>query len=288
MNPATRHPLFRRIFPGFPNLPDIPGTGWIGPDDAEPLHEPHSPARTRFPRLFFNLPCLIMCSVLSLAKLEAESIPALSTPIADGDFEAAAKTLSAAPWTMEQAWRESPEDGLRRATVRLGWAPDAIWVLADLPDDHIESQSTAHRQPMWELGDVFEIFIGRSRSPLYLELHASPNNHRLHLRWTTEDMALVRSKKKQADDLQQDPADFQSWVRRMASGKGWQVLARLPASLWPDARAFRAGQKFALSFSRYDCGPGGQPKILSSTSPHRELNFHRRHEWRTAALTPAR
>jgi hypothetical protein len=202
----------------------------------------------------------------------------------DGDFAAAREALVASPWTLEQAWRESPQDGLRQGVVRFGWTTEALWVLADLPDDHIESRSTSHRQPMWELGDVFEIFIARHRSPLYLELHITPNNHRLHLRWIDKDFARVRAKKKTVDDFQQDPDAFQSWVRRSPSTKRWQVLARLPASLWPDDRPFRAGQKLALSFSRYDCGPSEKTQILSSTSPHRELNYHRRHEWRTVVL----
>mgnify|MGYP002629400273 FL=1 len=234
------------------------------------------------------LSCLFVCTALNLAHPGATNIPPLSESITGGDFASAARALSAAPWTMEQTWRQTPQEGLLRGTVRFGWTPDALWVLADLPDDHIESRSTAHRQPMWELGDVFEIFIARRRSPLYLELHITPNNHRLHLRWTAKDFGRVRGKKNTVDDFQQDPDAFQSWVRRSPGAKGWQVLARLPASLWPDARPFRAGQQLALSFSRYDCGPGGKPQILSSTSPHRELSYHRRHEWRTAVLSPAR
>jgi hypothetical protein len=226
-------------------------------------------------------------------------MPALleATPVAEasrlgffsgGDFAAARKELTRPAWTLAQAWRASPQNELRSGRVRFGWTPEALWALADLPDDHTESRSTAHRQRMWELGDVFEIFIARRRSPLYLELHITPNNHRLHLRWTAKDFGRVRGKKKTVDDFQQDPDAFQSWIRRSPGAKGWQVLARLPASLWPDDRPFRAGQKLALSFSRYDCGPSGKPQILSSTSPHRELNYHRRHEWRTVVLAPAR
>jgi len=73
---------------------------------------------------------------------------------------------------------------------------------ADLPDDHVESRSIAYRQPMWKLGDVFEIFIARRRSPLCPELHITPNNHRRHLRWTVKDFGLVRDKKKTVDDYE--------------------------------------------------------------------------------------
>jgi hypothetical protein len=247
------------------------------------------PSITTDPRVAWR--CLVTAVFLTMTTF-LEATPVTEVPRLEsfpgGDFSSAARAMSAASWTMEQTWRASPQDGLRRGTVRFGWTPDALWILADLPDDHVESRSTAHRQRMWELGDVFEIFMARRFSPLYLELHVTPNNHRLHLRWTKKDFAQMRAKKKTLDDFQQDPAAFESWVRRSPQAKGWQVLARLPASLWPDARPFRAGQKLALSFGRYDCGPGGNPKILSSTSPHRELSYHRRHEWRTVVLAPAR
>jgi hypothetical protein len=52
----------------------------------------------------------------------------------------------------------------------------------------------------------------------------------------------------------------------------------------PNGQTFEAGQILELSFSRYDAGPEGTPDILSSTSPHRELSYHRRHEWREVVL----
>lgn len=203
-----------------------------------------------------------------------------------GDFAAADRELTGGGWTLHQAWRASPQRGLRRGTVRFGWTPEALWVLAHLPDDHVESRSTEHNQPMWELGDVFEIFVARHRSPLYLELHTTPNNHRLHLCWTGREVSLVRTKQRPLEDFVQDPPIFQSWIRGAAPDQEWSLLVRLPASLWPDGLAFRAGQQLRLSFSRYDSGPGGKPQILSSTSPHRELDYHRRREWRTVTLAP--
>lgn len=203
-----------------------------------------------------------------------------------GDFAAAVREITGGPWTMEQAWRATPENKLRPGTVRFGWQPDALWVLADLNDEHITSRSTTHNQDMWALGDVFEIFVARRGSPRYFELHVTPNNHRLHLRWTGRDFAKVGKKLKTVADFHADPDAFQSWVRRSPDGSGWQVLARIPAAIFPGGKAFRAGQRFAFSFSRYDAGPEETPKVLSSTSPHRKLNYHRRHEWRTIILRP--
>ncbi len=202
-----------------------------------------------------------------------------------GDFTAARREITGGPWSLGQAWRVAPEKEFRSGMVRFGWRPDALWVLADLCDNHITTRSTGHNQRMWTLGDVFEIFIARARSPFYLELHVTPKNHRLHLRWTNRDFQQVRRKSAPLHDFTAPPGAFDSWVRRTPGGRGWQALVRLPAGLWPDARPFRPGQKLRASFSRYDAGPSGGRTVLSSTSPHRKPAYHRRHEWRTIVLT---
>jgi len=168
--------------------------------------------------------------------------------------------------------------------VRFGWQPDALWVLADLDDDFITSRSTDHDQDMWLLGDVFEIFIARKDEPFYLELHVTPHNHRLHLIWPADVMEKIQSKVATLDDFRRPHSAFDSWVQKPEGECKWQVLARIPASILPNGQTFEAGQILELSFSRYDSGPEGTPDILSSTSPHRELSYHRRHEWREVIL----
>lgn len=244
---------------------------------------PHSTIR----RLgFIALLFLVMSAIAEAA--DESAAPRLNSAPA-GDFAAAAREITGGPWTMGQAWRSTPENELRPGTVRFGWTSDDLWILADLTDKHVASRSTGHNQDMWTLGDVFEIFIARRGSPRYLELHVTPNNHRLHLRWTRRDFDKVRNNQKKVSDFRDDPNAFESWVRRGPDGSGWQVLARIPATIFPGGKAFRTRQRFAFSFSRYDAGSEEEtPKILSSTSPHRKLSYHRRHEWRTVVLTPAR
>jgi hypothetical protein len=208
--------------------------------------------------------------------------------VVSGDFSSAGEVLFFEAWTMGQAWRDDVQEGFRPATVRLGWQPEALWVLADLADDHIVSDSTDHNQDLWTLGDVFEVFIARRDSPWYLELHVTPHNHRLHLRWTEEDFAGIRAKEKTLDDFRADPGAFESWARQSPDGKGWQVLMRIPASILPGGENFSAGGGLDMSFSRYDVGAEGTPVILSSTSPHTRLDYHRRSEWRSVELVAGR
>ena len=94
----------------------------------------------------------------------------------------------------------------------------------------------------------------------------------------------IQSKLATLDDFRRPPSAFDSWVLQSPGQHQWQVLARIPASILPDGESFSAGEKLELSFSRYDAGPDGTPDVLSSTSLHRELSFHRRHEWREVVL----
>lgn len=205
-------------------------------------------------------------------------------PVHMGDWESATKALRSAPWILGQAWRKAPQDDFRPGAVHLGWHPDALWVLANLTDDHIASRSTRHNQDMWTLGDVFEVFLARRGSPHYLELHVTPNNHRLHLRWTAEGFAAAASGRKEVAEFHADAQAFDSRVERAGDGTCWRILTRIPAEIVPGGAPWRPGEQLDLSFSRYDAGSGTEADILSSTSPHAEPNYHRRAEWRTAVL----
>ncbi len=194
-----------------------------------------------------------------------------------GDFQAAALAVTGGPWIMQQAWLRKPDKAFRPALVRFAWEPDALWVLADLSDDFVTARSTGHSQKLWMLGDVFEIFVARNRTPFYLELHVNPKGHKLHLRFSPE---IVRKMKAGEHVFKKAQASVSDFDGRVKKGKGgWQVLARVPAAILPNGKPFRPGQKLDISFSRYDAGPKGTPEILSSTSPHKALSYHRRHEW---------
>jgi hypothetical protein len=190
-----------------------------------------------------------------------------------------------APWRMQQAWLEREEENFRAGSVSLAWQPDALWVFALLPDDAIFSASTADGQELWTLGDVFEIFLRRADSEEYLELHVSPNGHQLHLRWPAGGLEQVRNQKATLADFMADPRAFSAEVIKLPKAEGWTVLAKIPTSIVPGEEAtFTHGQELVTSFSRYDGNHNGQNPILSSTSPHQELSFHRQQEWRGLTL----
>jgi hypothetical protein len=211
----------------------------------------------RFPSLF--VPALPSLESWGWEKLEAALV--------------AAPTLH-----LGQAWQPSPEGTFRPGAVRLGWHETGIVVAASLEDERVFTRATADNQRLWELGDVFEMFFRNAVREDYLELHAAPGDKRLQLHFPSrETVAGLRAGIGRLDDfLVREPLfDFRT---RMTSN-GWALVAQIPGpALGFDVSSLKGEAVFA-SFSRYDYASDGSPPILSSTSPHAQLDFHRQEEW---------
>lgn len=219
-----------------------------------------------------------------LAAKPCQRLP--SGMLAEGDFDTAVRLLGPGDLDLGQSWRSHPETRFCSGRVCLGWEPQALWVLGRLADDAVHTRSTDHGQNMWELGDVFEIFVGPSGESRYLELHVTPSNHRLHLEWTANGFRDFREEREPLDAFRQRPGQFDSWVRQNQLQAEWLALVRIPAGLITGGGPMAAGRRLKVSFSRYDASPE-YPPVLSSTSRHQELDFHRRHEWSHIFLAPA-
>jgi hypothetical protein len=112
----------------------------------------------------------------------------------------------------------------------------------------------------------------------YLELHVTPNNHRLQLRFPSP-----RAFREECSDetferfLLPDPV-FQSWSCQQTDG--WMVHARVPVDLVAGRPGLLSGQQWRFSFCRYDYDEVPGEPVLSSTSGYAELDFHRIEDWR--------
>ncbi|PTX92979.1 hypothetical protein DB345_15170 [Spartobacteria bacterium LR76] len=148
----------------------------------------------------------------------------------------------------------------------LGWNEGHLLVAASLQDNDLVSEASRDFQHLWKLGDVFEIFLRGQDEPYYLELHVSPNGHRLQLQIPDS----VTPRPAIGECLVDDESlfDFQT---RHTDGL-WEIIAVIPCA------AATAGGRARVSLSRYDAGPDRAP-VLSSTSRHAEVNFHRQCEW---------
>jgi hypothetical protein len=200
------------------------------------------------------------------ANIFCPCIPEKSLP--QGDAISDSLALSA-PVLMQQGWLDAPQADFLVAEIRVGWTPSRLVVLAQIPDRDIFTQATGPNQRTWELGDVFEIFLKPDDRSHYVELHVTPPNFRLQLQ--------IESPGKPATPL--DDGVFSSRVKIDTANQKWTVYAEVPSSLVSGQEQIEAGESWLFSFSRYDASRDGRPPILSSTSPHQAINFHRIHEW---------
>lgn len=183
---------------------------------------------------------------------------------------------SASPVLLDTSW--PPGSPRAKTVVRVAWNPAELLVRAEMEDEDVTTLATADSQHFWELGDVFEIFLEAEGAGFYTEMHVAPGNHRLHLRLGHDDYEAMKRKARTPSDLMVRPPGFES--RFAITSSGWTAEARIPAALVDPKGRITAESQWQASFCRYDAWSDGRPPVLSSTSPHEQLNFHRRHEWR--------
>jgi len=212
------------------------------------------------------------------------NVPSLES-FEKSDWEAINAAFQDAPsLALGQAWLEKPEENFRHGTVQTGWHADAIVILAKLNDDVIFTKASGDNQHLWTLGDVFEIFIKDASREEYLELHIAPNGHRLQLRFPSgETIKQVRNRELKLEDCMVDQPLF-DFSARIVPG-GWEVWARIPVASLGSPAESAGGMSVFASFSRYDYADEKAPAVLSSTSAHTELNYHRQQEWKKLTFT---
>ena len=174
---------------------------------------------------------------------------------------------SAALFTLGQFWNPVPEPELRPTKTLVWWRDNSLFVEAELTDDDVFNTATAHNQRTWETGDVFEIFARREDSTEYVEVHVTPGNIKLHLKFLDFDQT---NRIESIDEVAADPGEIESSAE--ITPTGWKASARVPLPASP-------GELVRVSLCRYDASRGSEKLVLSSTSPHTELRFHQPCEW---------
>jgi hypothetical protein len=193
---------------------------------------------------------------------------------------AALRDAQACP--LRQAWFPQPQEAFRPANVRTGWTDSDLIVLAELEDGDIFNPITELNAMAFQHGDVFEMFLRPTEQAAYCEFHVSPRNQKLQLRFPS--LQAFRTPRV-------DPGIPPAWItydRQITSQvrieperNRWSVLATIPVNMVADSGRVSPGSRWLFSFSRYDYTQGHATPVLSSTSPHREVNFHRQEEWGT-------
>jgi len=188
----------------------------------------------------------------------------------------------AASCALKQTWLPAPEPVFRPAQVRTGWRPEALYVLADLEDADIFNPETRFNEPSFMVGDVFEMFLRPQEQDPYFEFHVTPRNQTFQLRIPRENalQSLPPGVWLPAEWMVRQPV-IESRVCLPAGQEQWRVLAVIPFASVVERGTVEPGACWRFSFSRYDYTRGAAGPVLSSSSPHRKLSFHRQQEWGT-------
>lgn len=179
--------------------------------------------------------------------------------------------------SLGQGWLAEQESAFRPAEVRLVNRGGALEILAVMIDDHVGNAVRGFNEKTWLNGDVFEIFL-QPQPRLYFELHVTPENQRLFLRWRPADEVASATKVHSFEEAlihEQDFIESRTWVE----AGGWAVWARVAWAKVGISDEAEAG--FKAAFTRYDYGPDLSGPVLSGTPRFPRPNFHDRLHWHT-------
>jgi len=175
-------------------------------------------------------------------------------------------------WPFGQPWLVQTEPAFAPGQVTLGLSENELVVRAELHDVHVTQDVFPFNFPAFMQSDTFEIFLGPADEKAYYELHVTPSNSLLQLRFDGEGKAQTMEERLVAEPL--------FYSETSLTPEGWSVVARIPlGGLFPTTHL-----EWLLSFGRYDYTPGQPKPVISSTSPHAICNFHRKEEWRRVRL----
>lgn len=184
---------------------------------------------------------------------------------------------------LRQAWtRPAASWPARAGWFRIRWLPQGLVIHSLFLSPRARNQATALNQRTWELGEVAETFIEERDASPYLEVHVTPENHRLQLRFPPGGIERLRAGSSTLDDFVINDEGWAQSAVRVEPGL-WQSQLLLPAACFsPDF--LQVGRVFKATFCRYDCADAGEP-VLSATAPLAEPSYHRREDWQTFRLS---
>jgi hypothetical protein len=179
------------------------------------------------------------------------------------------------------------EPGFRPMRVKTGWTRDAWYVHAEIEDADIFNPEKQFNALSFMKGDVFEIFLRPCDQDAYFEFHVTPENQKLQLRFpSSAELAAPRAQPGLPPEWFISHRVIESRVRVNTATQRWEVAAEIPLDLICEASRPQSGSRWLFSFSRYDYTRGREKPLLSSTSPHTVLNFHRQEDWGELRFIP--
>lgn len=186
----------------------------------------------------------------------------------------------ASPVALGQSWRKL-QDRFHPAVVRTGWLDDTLWVYAEIEDLDTFNPETRFNEPFFMQGDAFEIFLRPVGQPAYFEFHIGPANQLFQLRIPSA-KSFAKQTEGESESWKIRSPVVKSWSSVDRKRQLWRVLVAMPFQSIVEKGGSRS--QWLFSFARYDYTRGETGPILSSSSPHAKLGFHRQQEWGTIRL----
>jgi len=178
-----------------------------------------------------------------------------------------------------QAWAATTPPQFFSGTASIAWNKTSFLVFAELEDKDIFTFARQDGERLWELGDTFEIFLRPINQQAYFEFHVASNNCRLQLHFADVNAAERAGRSRSLDEviLSGDVLRSRTWIHPEI--QQWFVFAEISAAAMTGQAQPLRGSEWLFSFGRYDYTRSESSPVLSSTSAHAQLDFHRHHEW---------
>lgn len=199
------------------------------------------------------------------------------------------------PWTLpapDAGWKPlrqhwlpgGASDGFQPGWAHVAWTPAQLTYDIVLAGRTFSNAARRLNELTWELGDVCEIFADLADEGPYIEIHITPENHRLQLRFPPDGIAEVRAGRRALDEFMVNAPD---WVHTEVHRDDHRLHIRavIPASALGLSR-FSPDTPLRTAVCRYDYGPPPSPPVLSSTAALSAPAFHQRNEWSPLRLQP--
>lgn len=183
---------------------------------------------------------------------------------------------------LTQAWLSEEQKDFSPATVFVGWTEGQFHLLADLEDVDIFNPIKTDGEPAFLKGDVFEMFFRPLSQSSYVELHVTPGNAKFQLCIPSAEQFAEQRSSQIPDSWFIRERKFSSKIQINPDQQCWTVYASVSASMiYEDKKELiEEGDEWLFSFSRYDYTRGKKQPVLSSSSEHKKLSFHRQLEWK--------
>lgn len=216
--------------------------------------------------------------------------PAEFVPVSASASPAEAADQVAGNWQpLRQAWRGAagPEPGFRPGRARVRWNSCAL--IYDVVLFGSGQRNTALRlnEMTWERGDVCEIFLHDAATNFYLELHVTPENQRLQLRFPLGAIDAVRRGEARLEDFMISDLGWAETVAECSSDS-LKIRAVIPVGSFAHAAVIGPASQLCTAVCRYDYHRGPDAPLLSSTAAFHTPSFHSPAAWTPLVLERAR